>query len=189
MLMTPTEFAKSQGFTAPYVYELIHKGHIIPVDGKIDEDQAVAALAALQTVGMPATRKGQPTHDHAFKQAKDTGPGTSPAAASPTSQVSPAAKATELSTVLLKTRIKNEVEKGKLLEVEAKLKTGQVLDAQIVEKEAFQAARTVREALQNIPDRVASLLASLSDANQIYDILAKEIRTALEGLADELEAE
>lgn len=125
MLMTPTEFAKSQGFTVPYVYELIHKGHIIPVDGKIDEDQAVAALAAIQTVGMPATRKGHPTHDHAFKGTSDTGPGTSPAAA----------KVTELSTVLLKTRIKNEVEKGKLLEVEAKLKTGQVLDAQIVEKE------------------------------------------------------
>lgn len=164
MLMTPTEFAKSQGFTAPYVYELIHKGHIIPVDGKIDEDQAVTALAAIQTVGMPATRKGQPAS-------------------------SAAAKATELSTVLLKTRIKNEVEKGKLLEVEAKLKTGQVLDAQIVEKEAFQAARNVRDSLQNIPDRVASLLASLSDANQIYDILAKEIRTALEGLSDKLEAE
>lgn len=166
MLMTPTEFAKSQGFTPPYVYELIHKGHIIPVDGKIDEDQAVTALAALQTVGMPATRKGSPL-------------ATSGAAA----------KATELSTVLLKTRIKNEVEKGKLLEVEAKLKTGQVLDAQIVEKEAFQAARTVRDSLQNIPDRVASLLASLSDANQIYDILVQEIRTALEGLANELEAE
>ena len=184
MLMTPTEFAKSQGFTTPYVYELIHKGHIIPVDGKIDEDQAVMALAAIQTVGMTPTRKGQPTHDYAFKQAKDRGSDTSQ-----TSQVSQAAKATELSTVLLKTRIKNEVEKGKLLEVEAKLKTGQVLDAQLVEKEAFQAARTVRDSLQNIPDRVASLLASLSDANQIYDILAKEIRTVLEGLADHLEAE
>jgi hypothetical protein len=45
----------------------------------------------------------------------------------------------------------------------------------------------VRDSLQNIPDRVSSLLASISDANQIYDVLSKEIRLALESLADGLQ--
>jgi single-stranded DNA-binding protein len=88
---------------------------------------------------------------------------------------------------LLKTRIKNEVEKGKMLEIEAKAKTGQYVDARDVERQAFYVARTVRDSLQNIPDRVSSLLASISDANQIYEILSKEIRIALEGLSEELQ--
>lgn len=163
MLVTKTAFAKSQGFSQPYVSDLIKKGHIIPVGDKIDTEQALAALAAIRMPGRQLFRKGTPEGE---------GP----------------SKTAELSTVLLKTRIKNEVERGKLLEVEAKVKTGQYVDAQSVEKTAFQTARTVRDSLQNIPDRVSSLLASLSDANQIYDILSQEIRSALEGLSDKLEA-
>lgn len=171
MLVTKTAFAKSQGFSQPYVSYLINKGHVIPVDGKIDTEQAEAALAAIRKPGRRLFRKGLP---EGLPEGGAQGQGPSQAA--------------ELSTFLLKTRIKNEVEKGKLLEVEAKVKTGQYVDIQAVEKEAFQAARSVRDALQNIPARVASLLASLSDSNEIYEILAKEIRTALEGLAETLGA-
>lgn len=167
MLVTKTAFAKSQGFSQPYVSYLINKGHVIPVDGKIDTEQAEAALAAIRKPGRRLFRKGG-----SEGEAQGQGP----------------SQTAELSTFLLKTRIKNEVEKGKLLEVEAKVKTGQYVDIQAVEKDAFQAARSVRDALQNIPARVASLLASVSDSNQIYEILAKEIRTALEGLADTLGA-
>lgn len=166
MLVTKTEFAKSQGFTQPYVSYLINKGYIIPVKDKIDPEQALAALAAIRKPGRRLFRKGTPEETH----------------------TTPPSKTAELSTVLLKTRIKNEVERGKLLEVEAKVKTGQYLDAQMVEKEAFQTARTVRDSLQNIPDRVSSLLASLSNSNEIYDILTQEIRTALETLSETLEA-
>lgn len=165
MLVTKTEFAKSQGFTQPYVSYLINKGYIIPVKDKIDPEQALAALAAIRKPGRRLFRKGTPEETY----------------------TTPPSKTAELSTVLLKTRIKNEVERGKLLEVEAKVKTGQYLDAQTVEKEAFQTARTVRDSLQNIPDRVSSLLASLSDSNEIYDILTQEIRTALETLSEKLE--
>lgn len=166
MLVTKTEFAKSQGFTQPYVSYLINKGYIIPVKDKIDPEQALAALAAIRKPGRRLFRKGTPETESSSLQTSKTA---------------------ELSTVLLKTRIKNEVERGKLLEVEAKVKTGQYLDAQTVEKEAFQTARTVRDSLQNIPDRVSSLLASLSNSNEIYDILTQEIRTALETLSEKLE--
>ncbi|GHS92467.1 hypothetical protein AGMMS49949_04620 [Alphaproteobacteria bacterium] len=73
-----------------------------------------------------------------------------------------------------------------MLEIEAKVKTVPYVDAEIVEKQAFQVGRTVRDSLQNIPDRVSSLLASLSDAHQIYEILTKEIRLALESLSSDL---
>lgn len=182
-LMSKEDFARSQGFSSAYLRHLVRIGRVIPVDGKIDTDQAGTVLEAHRTPRMQK-RKGIPQEvdfddeeeELSAKERKQLG-----------KLKSSVTSATELSTILLKTRIKNEVEKGKLLEVEAKVKTGQYVDAQAVDKEAFQVARTVRDALQNIFDRVAHLRTSLSDANPIYDILAKEIRTVLEALADRLE--
>jgi phage terminase Nu1 subunit (DNA packaging protein) len=160
-LMTQAEWARKQGFSPQYVTNLVKQGHVILEDGLINTEQAEAALAAIRNPAKPIYRKHS-----------NNGNNSSPTA--------------ELSTVLLKTRIKNEVERGKMLEIEAKAKTGQYVDARDVEKQAFQVARTVRDSLQNIPDRVSSLLASISDANQVYDILSKEIRQALEDLAEGL---
>jgi hypothetical protein len=161
MLIKQAEWAKRQGFSPQYVTNLIKQGHVILENGLVNTDQADAALAAMRNPSKPINRK---------HYENDTKSATA-----------------ELSTVLLKTRIKNEVEKGKMLEIEAKAKTGQYVDAREVEKQAFHVARTVRDSLQNIPDRVSSLLASISDANQIYEILSKEIRLALEGLAEGLQ--
>jgi phage terminase Nu1 subunit (DNA packaging protein) len=161
MLITQKEWARKQGFSPQYVTNLIKQGHVILENGLVNTEQAEAALMAMRNPSKPMYRKHSKNADK---------PSTA-----------------ELSTVLLKTRIKNEVEKGKMLEIEAKAKTGQYVDARDVEKQAFHVARTVRDSLQNIPDRVSSLLASISDANQIYEILSKEIRLALEGLAEELQ--
>ena len=90
---------------------------------------------------------------------------------------------TELSTLLLKTRIKNEMERGKLLEVRAKAEIGELVSVEDVKVAAFNKARIVRDSLMNIPDRVASLLASIDDAHKIHEVLLQEIRTALEELS------
>jgi hypothetical protein len=93
------------------------------------------------------------------------------------------APATELSTLLLKTRIKNEMERGKLLEARAKAEIGELVPVEEVKVAAFNKARIVRDSLMNIPDRVASLLASIDHPHKIHEVLLQEIRTALEGLS------
>jgi multidrug efflux pump subunit AcrA (membrane-fusion protein) len=90
---------------------------------------------------------------------------------------------TELSTLLLKTRIKNEMERGKLLEARAKAEIGELVSVEDVKVSAFNKARIVRDSLMNIPDRLASLLASIDDAHKIHEVLLQEIRTALEELS------
>jgi phage terminase Nu1 subunit (DNA packaging protein) len=164
MLMKQSEWARKQGFERQYVSSLVKQGHIVLENGMVNVEQAEAELAAMRNPSKPLKRKA-----------------SKPSVASQSGQ-----STAELSTFLLKTRIKNEVERGKMLEIEAKAKTGQYVDAKDVEKQAFQTARTVRDSLQNIPDRVSSLLASISDANQIYDVLSKEIRQVLEDLAEGL---
>jgi phage terminase Nu1 subunit (DNA packaging protein) len=160
--VTQAEWARKQGFSQQHVSNLVKQGHVVLENGLVDTEQAEAALAAMRNPVKGLNRKQG-------------------------DQIDGSASSTSLSTVLLKTRIKNEVERGKMLKIEAKVKTGQYVDAKDVEKQAFQVARMVRDSLQNIPDRVSSLLASISDANQIYEILSKEIRLALEGLAEDLQ--
>lgn len=62
---------------------------------------------------------------------------------------------TELSTLLLKTGIKNEMERSKLLEARAKAEIGELVSVEEVKVAAFNKARIVRDCLMNIPDRVS----------------------------------
>ena len=50
-----------------------------------------------------------------------------------------------------------------------------------------EVARVVSEALDKIPTRIAHDLASESDPARVREILSREIRSALSGLADALE--
>ncbi|WP_410529993.1 hypothetical protein [Wolbachia endosymbiont (group A) of Ischnus inquisitorius] len=88
-----------------------------------------------------------------------------------------------LSTMLLKTRIKNEMERGKLLEAKAKAEIGELISVEEVKTEAFNVARVVRNNLLNIPDRVSALLASMNDTEKIHRTLTEEITNALEELS------
>ena len=66
--------------------------------------------------------------------------------------------------------IRNQVNQGKLVYREA------------VEKEMFRLARTVRDALENIPARIAGVLAAERNQEKCFALLQSEIQQALEGL-------
>lgn len=51
-----------------------------------------------------------------------------------------------------------------------------------VEKAAFEVARMTRDALQNIPSRVAAVLAAMAKESEVEKLLDKEIRQSLEML-------
>ena len=88
----------------------------------------------------------------------------------------------DLPTLLLKTRIKSEVERAKLLEIRARVEAGKYVDADDVKVAAFNKAREVRDSLLNIPERLAAVLAAESDERRVHQIMVDEIRSALEAL-------
>jgi phage terminase Nu1 subunit (DNA packaging protein) len=89
--------------------------------------------------------------------------------------------------MLLKSRIKTEVERGKLAELDRKQREGELVERSDVEEAAFSNARRVRDALMNIPARIASLYAAETDPQKIHQNLEDEIRTVLIDLIDEKE--
>lgn len=52
-----------------------------------------------------------------------------------------------------------------------------------VEAEGFRIGRLVRDAVLNVPSRLAGILAAESDQRKVHDLLEKELRQALEVLA------
>ncbi|MEO5363840.1 MAG: hypothetical protein H7838_09495 [Magnetococcus sp. DMHC-8] len=80
-------------------------------------------------------------------------------------------------------RAVRETYNAKLTRLEYEEKTGKLLNAEEVAKEAFALARRVRDRLLNIPSRMASVLASETDSKTIEALLSQELRIALEELS------
>jgi hypothetical protein len=78
---------------------------------------------------------------------------------------------------------------AKLAKLEFHKRAGKLVDAEIVKREAFKTARIVRDALSNIPDRLAPQLAAESDQFKIHRLMTEEIRKSLEALGRDLELE
>jgi hypothetical protein len=89
----------------------------------------------------------------------------------------------DMHDLLVKTKLKNEIERGKILEAKAKAEIGRLVSLEDVKKVAFARGRIIRDGMMNIPDRVSSLLANENNAAKIHEILSREIRTVLEELS------
>jgi hypothetical protein len=61
---------------------------------------------------------------------------------------------------------------------------GDLVPAADVKAAAFKKARTVRDSMLAIPDRVIPTLISMTDTRAAHQLLTEEIRTALRSLAD-----
>jgi hypothetical protein len=73
--------------------------------------------------------------------------------------------------------------KSRLDAIKVEEAEGELLRADSVDKHIFEAVRIARNALLNIPSRVAILLASETNEKKIEALLDKEMRNALDGLA------
>jgi len=84
-------------------------------------------------------------------------------------------------------RAKREAYQAELARLEYEEKQGTLVNAEAVKKEAFRVARLVRDAMLNIPDRIAAELAADTDTFSVHKRLTAEIRTALKGsLSDDV---
>jgi phage terminase Nu1 subunit (DNA packaging protein) len=81
-------------------------------------------------------------------------------------------------------RAKSEHFRAELARLDLEVKEDQLVEVSRVQREAFTSARSVRDALGNIPDRVSNQLAAESDPVVIHQTLTEEIRKALETLVD-----
>jgi len=66
------------------------------------------------------------------------------------------------------------------------VKRGKLIERSEVERVWFEKARLIRDGVLNIPDRLASLLASVSDPHKVHQLLDTELKKALNDVADQI---
>jgi hypothetical protein len=84
---------------------------------------------------------------------------------------------------LMEAKTAREIYNARMARVEYEEQIGKLVQADAVKAEAFKLARTVRDGLLNLPDRIAHELAHETSATAIHHRLTTEIRQALEALA------
>ena len=81
-------------------------------------------------------------------------------------------------------RAKTEYFRAEMARLDLEEKEEKLCDAEKVKREAFSIARSVRDAVNSIPDRVANQFAAETDSVVIHQALSEELRKALERLTD-----
>jgi len=72
---------------------------------------------------------------------------------------------------------------GKLEKLKYERESEQVINREEVEDKAFIVARTIRDKIMTIPERLSDELASLNDSHIIKELLYKEFSNLLEGFS------
>jgi hypothetical protein len=70
-----------------------------------------------------------------------------------------------------------------LAKLEYEERAAELVSVHEVQAEVFKAFRELRDRVLSIPDRVAAMIAAESDPAKVHEILASEIRSALEEFA------
>ena len=166
-LMSQKAYAEYKGFSRQYVHELVRDKVLRLKRGKIDRDEADVILEARREPARPLRRGTQTL-------AQDTAPPATP------TQMSGRFPVSELPTLLLKTRIKSETEKARLLEIKAKVEAGKYIDRDEAEAQIFKHFRPLRDNLLTIPDRLDAELAATNDRHIVHKILYNEIVRVLD---------
>lgn len=86
--------------------------------------------------------------------------------------------------VLAQSQARKELFRAKLVELEYEERMGTLVLKSATEAEAFRLARQVRDAILNVPSRLAGILAAEMDQRKVHDLLEAELRQALEGFAE-----
>jgi hypothetical protein len=95
---------------------------------------------------------------------------------------------TEQYPTITESRAKTEYYKALLSELEYRVRSNRYVAVEEITRQQAAFARTLRDRILGVPDRVANLLAAEGDAQSIHALLTSELCIALEEVADALPA-
>ncbi len=150
-LVSIRQYAKHRGVSHTAVEKAVKQGRIKLTDGKLDVEAA----------DRDWSRNSSPLN--APKLRSRTAAGDGPASGPTYAQ----------------SRAVRELYLARLSKIEFEERAAKLVSRDEVTVAAFTKARTVRDNLLNIPDRLAAMLAAEVDPTQVHQILSDEIRKAL----------
>lgn len=85
-------------------------------------------------------------------------------------------------------RAVREAYQARLAKLEYEERSGKLVDAAEVKVRAFKMARSARDALMTLPDRMAPILASSTDVIEVHRLMTEDIERLCRRIADEAAA-
>ena len=164
--ITPSHYAKHRGCSPQAVFDAIEKGRL---DKSVERKPSGRYLVDVELA------------DAEWAANTDTGTGSAAHAKNRPVDLPEPAEPGETMTYA-EARAQHERFKARLAELELETRESKLVNADEVKQAAFKTARQVRDALLNLPDRVAGELAAETNAFKVHQRLTKEIRRALEEL-------
>ena len=165
-LITKAEFSKKMGWAQSRTSRNISDGIIIPVDGMVDEDQAVRAVEVSSDPDRPTPKKDK----RRFNGAKR--------------KVSNLQKPT-----YIEAKTDREYWRAQITKLEYEREVGDLVNASEVRNTAFKFARMMRDAILSIPDRMTAVLMEHTgkgaDQKKIHEVLRQESQKVLEDFEKE----
>jgi hypothetical protein len=173
-LMTQAEYAKHRGVSAVAVHKAVAAGRISTIDGKIDPAVASIQWAANTRARAPTKRPESPTQPPASESAP-------PAADDP----APGVKADDYWDA----RSRRETAEAAIAEMKEAEMRGTLIRADAARAAWATKVTAARDALLQIPSRLAPVLAAEADMERVTELLEGELRAALLQLSDSRIAE
>jgi hypothetical protein len=154
-LVSIRQYAKHRGVSHTAVEKAVKQGRIQLTEGKVD----------VEVADRDWRRNSSPVNaPKAVGRTDGTGDGSS----GPT---------------YAQSRAVRELYLARLAKIDFQERSAKLVSRDEVTVAAFTKARTVRDNLLNIPDRLAAMLAAETDPNAVHRILTAEIRKALDELS------
>jgi hypothetical protein len=162
-MMSLRAYSRHRDCALSAVQKAIKTGRItVQPDGKIDAAQADIQWARnTEKHAPPVTQRGQQDDDDGGAMAGSFG-----------------------GSQYTKARAVREHYQARLTKIEFEERVGKLVSKDEVEVAAFNKFRQFRDHMLNIPDRIAAMVAAESEAARCYEIIAIEIRKALNEFAD-----
>lgn len=162
---TRSEYAAHLGASKAYVTKLGHQGRLVEreINGKLLIDVELTDRLIRNTTDMSKARNGA-----------NAAPSRTPSSA-----IAPIADGGKVDAIFRQAQAQERAYHAKLAELEWKKAIGELVPAADVTAELSRVFATFREAMQQIPGRVAAVLAAESDQARIHQVLDGEIRSAL----------
>lgn len=198
-LITQSELARRCGKSQSYIGKLIKQGKLSMNEDKLlDYELCIKILNTSKNPSFDANRehakkqKGIPLKER-VKTAEELKPAPTQKKEKPKSDDLNDVDlddlgdlenktAYEINLLFNKARAAEKVALAKLRDIDVKLKEGELLDAEVVKKEAAEVGNLITQKLYNMIHKLAPLLVGIDSQKQTKEILENEVEIVLEEL-------
>ncbi len=180
-LISLREYARRRGVSAMAVSKAAKANRITLVDGKVDPSTADRDWPAKTNPGQLAHRAQAPGRDadpHAGQEVPSADPGDTQNGADQGD------KKASSGAAYGQARAIREGYQARLAKIEYEKEVGALVSADEVRVLAFKVARTARDSLLSMPDRLAPILAGEGNQFEVHRIMSEEIRRVCNDIAN-----